>query len=207
MRTDYKIGIAVVLFLAVVIVVYNVFTPAGDSADSQDPGTLRPPAPPAFGQTTGSRTPSFYGTARRERVVESRGGGYTAPVAATPLTTRPVPTGDSPPPALPAPRPGRTDVASAERTRPDPAPGARQRTYLVEEGDNGFWRVSEKMYGHGKYWHLIKEANPSVGNVIHPGQELMIPPLPRMWAPCPALARAPTAPWATSGWGWAPCPR
>ncbi|MFP4105956.1 MAG: LysM peptidoglycan-binding domain-containing protein [Phycisphaerae bacterium] len=53
------------------------------------------------------------------------------------------------------------------------------RTYTVKEGDAGFWQISQNVYGDGKHWTLLAQANPDVNtNRLRPGQKLKIPPLP-----------------------------
>ncbi|MHC4981616.1 MAG: LysM peptidoglycan-binding domain-containing protein [Planctomycetota bacterium] len=50
----------------------------------------------------------------------------------------------------------------------------------MEKGDLGFEVISKKVYGSGKHWKLIRDANPGVDtNNLQVGQELKIPPLPR----------------------------
>ena len=77
MRTDYKIGIAVVLFLAVVIIIYNVFSPPPPPTIE----AVKPAAPaavdpvPPLGDTAGS--PSVYDLASDDGVVEGIGPGLT----------------------------------------------------------------------------------------------------------------------------------
>lgn len=68
------------------------------------------------------------------------------------------------------------------------APGAEnfysdvERTYVVQHGDNGFWTVSARMYGDGKYFGVIADANPDVdSNSLRPGQKLFVPPLPEKY--------------------------
>jgi len=51
-----------------------------------------------------------------------------------------------------------------------------QRQYVVKKGDSGFWAVSKAVYGNGKHWALIAEANPNAdSNRLHPGDTLVIP--------------------------------
>ncbi len=68
-------------------------------------------------------------------------------------------------------------------------------TYKVQEGDLGFWGIAEKVYGSGKYFHVIEKANPGVDpTVLRPGQVLVIPP-----KPTPESATADTGGPTTSG--------
>jgi nucleoid-associated protein YgaU len=64
-------------------------------------------------------------------------------------------------------RPGATPAAGAEST------------YEVKKGDSGFWAIAEKVYGDGKYWTLIAQANPGVeSGSLAPGKKLKIPAKP-----------------------------
>lgn len=68
-------------------------------------------------------------------------------------------------------------------------------TYKVQDGDLGFWGIAEKVYGSGKYFHLIEKANPGVDpTVLRPGQVLVIPP-----KPTPDIATAGTGGPTTAG--------
>jgi len=65
-----------------------------------------------------------------------------------------------------------TGTAGARRS------SAAGDTYTVKPGDKGFWGVSEKVYGNGKYGGLIAAANPGVdSNNLKVGTVLTIPPL------------------------------
>jgi hypothetical protein len=60
-------------------------------------------------------------------------------------------------------------------------PQAAQKIHIVRPGDN-LWKLAQVNYGHGSKAALIYEANrKTIGpdwNLIKPGQELLIPPLP-----------------------------
>ncbi len=63
-----------------------------------------------------------------------------------------------------------------------------QRIYIVQHGDNGFWTVSARMYGHGKYFGVIAEANPNVdSSSLRPNQRLIVPPLPQKYRRKPVV--------------------
>ena len=80
--------------------------------------------------------------------------------------------------------PGAGPNDSAPGASSDVAPSetisAGERVVIVGEGDAGaFWGIAERVYGDGKYWPLIAEANPGVDpRALKPGDELCIPPLP-----------------------------
>ena len=61
---------------------------------------------------------------------------------------------------------------------PDPVTVAGEKVYVVRDGDNGMWGVSESQYGHGKYFPAIAKRNPSVDSArLKIGQKLIIPSL------------------------------
>ncbi len=80
MRTDYKIGIAVVLFLAAVIVVYNVYVPTQDTQATHASGrlTLDGSASPPQDDTY---SPYLDGTStiRADELLLGTGPGFTTP--------------------------------------------------------------------------------------------------------------------------------
>jgi nucleoid-associated protein YgaU len=63
---------------------------------------------------------------------------------------------------------------------PDAPADAGYATYTVTDDDTGgYWGIAQKLYGAGKYWYLIAEANPDVDStLLRVGMELAIPPLP-----------------------------
>ncbi len=72
--------------------------------------------------------------------------------------------------------------------------------YVVKKGDAGFWGVAASLYGNGKYWYLIKQANPQADSTnLKPGQKLTIPPLPSSSSSAVAQATPTKTPQATSG--------
>ena len=66
---------------------------------------------------------------------------------------------------------------------PAAAPGASagEKTYVVQAND-GWWLISRKEYGDGRYWEEIRKANPQVGDVLKAGQKIKIPPLDQVRA-------------------------
>ena len=70
--------------------------------------------------------------------------------------------------------------APAAEAQPEAAasePAAAPQTYVVQAGDS-LSAISEKIYGDAKHWTTIFEHNKdkiSNPDVIHPGQELVIP--------------------------------
>lgn len=209
MRTDYKIGIAMVLFVAGVIVVYNVFSP---NAQLQDIRAQQTPVESASTSPTPAEG-SFYSRQdeRDESVIPGLGDGFVARRAndgnggnepeesagrQDSAARGDAPAGDA---GAPQDRGGdrKIDAVAADdsgaaqdtavRGDSNESPGAAeaswpsgQRIYVVRAGDSGFWTVAQNVYGHGKYWHLVARANPTAdSNALRAGQKLKIPPLPR----------------------------
>jgi hypothetical protein len=60
-----------------------------------------------------------------------------------------------------------------------PAPPPQEAIYIVEAGDS-LWKIADKFYGKGHLFQKIIDANPDKledqNSVIHPGDELKIPP-------------------------------
>ncbi len=87
-----------------------------------------------------------------------------------------------PAPADPAPaEPGTAEpeAQAPEEPQPEAEPAAPESiTYTVVPGDY-MYGVAEKLYGNGRLWRTIAEAN-DLGPqaVINPGQTLIIPPKP-----------------------------
>ncbi|MDY6913728.1 MAG: LysM peptidoglycan-binding domain-containing protein [Planctomycetota bacterium] len=77
------------------------------------------------------------------------------------------------------PLPEKTRPAGlAGSVKPVGTAGREQRIYTVQKGDAGFWGIATKVYGDGKHWRLIENANPNaVSRSLRPGQKLIIPPL------------------------------
>jgi len=75
---------------------------------------------------------------------------------------------------------GRTSGAGLPGdTGRTPETPARTTTYTVKESDEGFWSVAKNVYGDGKHWALIAQANPQAdSDTLRAGQRLKIPPLP-----------------------------
>lgn len=77
------------------------------------------------------------------------------------------------------------DKAPAPETLAEPAAPAANIIYGASADDTGgYWGIAEKVYGHGKHWKLIADANPDVNvRALRVGQQLIIPPLPNGTAP------------------------
>jgi nucleoid-associated protein YgaU len=72
--------------------------------------------------------------------------------------------------------------SGSSSTAPAPAPVAapveRARTYTVVAGDS-LSKIAKREYGDGSKWRAIYEANRATiknPDLIHPGQQLTIPP-------------------------------
>jgi nucleoid-associated protein YgaU len=71
----------------------------------------------------------------------------------------------------------RTWIAQAHEPVAGEAPVPRDRTAAVEPGDT-LWGIAEEYYsGEHTGWvvMLIREANPGIGDVIHPGDVVRLP--------------------------------
>ncbi|MCK4602235.1 MAG: LysM peptidoglycan-binding domain-containing protein, partial [Phycisphaerae bacterium] len=208
MRTDYKIGIAAALVLVALAVGYFIFAddkPEATEDTQQLTGTQddarernRWPQEEASDQPT-LRGPGEGVTPRVvPRVVEA--GDATDETARIPDAPA---AGETPPARLAQPGYVRTaDTVMARETSPPatvttetPRVGAAEAaappvgwtTYVVKEGDAGFWGISLKVYRHGKHWPIIANANPDADpRRLRAGQILKIPPLPQRTAIRPA---------------------
>lgn len=74
-----------------------------------------------------------------------------------------------------------SNVQSGSSSRPDPeaaSPAAADRSYTVKSGDS-LSAIAKREYGDAGQWKRIFEANrDTIDNpdLIHPGQELKLPP-------------------------------
>jgi len=218
MRTDVKIGIAVGLFVAVVAVLYFLL-PAGSSSDEADQGEIaggpaqnEPARPGRIG--TDLPTPQPAAEPNEPEAIVPRIVRLDLPELAPaeePVLVRPALAEEQTPPAV-SPIVVPVEVVTVDvveqptpvapvltPVRPVESPPAGQRTYVVKTGDAGFWGIAEKMYGHGKHWPLIANANPGVEhNRLQVGQKLVIPPLPAA-RPTAGVSRTPVAPTGRAG--------
>ncbi len=81
-----------------------------------------------------------------------------------------------------------------------PVAATSGRIYIVKQGDQGFWGIAAKEYGHGKHYTLIAGANPQAdSNALRPGQELRLPALPAETPVGPAPVEVAAYPVAPSG--------
>ncbi|MFW6133132.1 MAG: LysM peptidoglycan-binding domain-containing protein [Planctomycetota bacterium] len=217
MRTEVKIGIAVALFIAIVVVGYLVLSNAAsgpegtETAGEPEPQPDRAPAPSPRVDELPTRDEAEFALDDSEE--------DTAP--ATEPDDEPIPLDGESLPAdgrdddavtdallagldeeeaepVDEPEPiepyepyeadasldaedeyaggSIDDVPSASPT--EPYGPSRARTYTVKEGDAGFWTVSVKVYGNGKHWKRIQDANSDADTRrLRPGQKLIIPPL------------------------------
>jgi len=211
MSTDYKIGIVVGLVVLIAGVVYFVVSGADEAppppsvaVPTSGPNEVvvqeervsaeTAPSTPAT-QITIPSDDQADGDAITPRLSETTETGWRldeTPGEKPPAASAPVETGElsfqlnadadlalneeDPAPLLqPIERPAqRVDVALTGRSD-------QSGTYVVREGDAGFWIIAERVYGrgNGKYWTLIQKANPTADtNALRPNQKLIIPPLP-----------------------------
>lgn len=75
-----------------------------------------------------------------------------------------------------------------------PLPSTEERVYTVQP-DDGWWIISRKVYGDGRYWRELRQANPHVEGTLKAGQKIRIPPLDSLRStPLSAPAPAPASP-------------
>lgn len=82
----------------------------------------------------------------------------------------------------PAPRPiKRVEPATLTDAMNAPQkPAQAKLTYYVVRQDDTFWSISRRVYGSGKYWKTIQDANPDVSpERLFVGQKIVIPEIPR----------------------------
>ncbi|HAU39117.1 MAG TPA: hypothetical protein DCX07_15560 [Phycisphaerales bacterium] len=209
MRTDLKIGIAVGLLLILGVVVYfGVFSQGTKSEPTTQPGpsqdltgdggqtnildTGRPPATPPAIADRGVPPATAPAPGSDTIVILPPAEGTTRPAdRAEVATLEPIRR-----PAEPVRRPGEVidpvlepiDLADAGSAAPGGTTPSVDtvgwRTYVVQEGDLGFWGIAQKMYGDGKHYPFIAKANPDANSgSLRIGQPLRIPPLPKSTAP------------------------
>lgn len=69
-------------------------------------------------------------------------------------------------------------AAASEHGKVTTEPGGR-KVYTVARGDNGFWGISKKVYGDGKFFPTLQKANPNIDPVsMQPGDKIVVPPKP-----------------------------
>jgi len=202
MRTDVKIGVAVGLLVALGAMVYFVLSEPAEPPQGTGPGLAN--EPPQERQVAVQPEPTeIQSVIRSDKEIDEGlliprlGGseaGTEAPARPTPVVPEPEVMSSAPkPPAEEGetPMPVRVKPAPPEPTAPakpptiavpssvKPTAPTRQRIYVVQEGDRGFWGIAKKQYGDGKYWPLIAQANPNAdSNALRVGQRLIIPPKP-----------------------------
>lgn len=91
------------------------------------------------------------------------------------------------------PLPGQQPT-TALPTAPTSLVSAGEQVYTVQPGD-GWWVISRKAYGDGKYWQELRRANPHVESALQVGQKIKIPRLDAVTAPTvPTVSPAATGP-------------
>ncbi len=74
-----------------------------------------------------------------------------------------------------------------------PLASAEERVYTVQP-DDGWWVISRKVYGDGRYWRQLRQANPHAEGVLKPGQTIRVPPLEGLGSAAPPAPTAPAPP-------------
>jgi len=189
MRTDVKIGLALGLVLLVIIIVYFAAKDVAPQAGPSGQGLAGPETQPrpkvvkvALKSEEPKRKPVISPVEpARPRILSLKSFG-PRPVTTRPIAPKTSATKPAPKPPVPPETAGRLETPG-----PTIVPIAVQRAagkpqiYVVQAGDyRGFWGVAEKVYGDGKYYRLIAQANPGVDpHKLRPGKKLVIPPLPK----------------------------
>jgi nucleoid-associated protein YgaU len=174
MRTDVKIGIAVGVSVILICVLYFVFagnkpqqaaqpTPAARNID-RTPEITRRTEPTSF--------PSLGERSLRD-VLHSSG-------TAVAVTTMPAGTGVltmlSPSGSVSVSLRGPVGTSGILSGSSSVLSAATPDSYVIKPGDS-FWKISETVYGSGKYVTLIQQANPGL-STLQPGQKIKIPAKP-----------------------------
>jgi len=91
--------------------------------------------------------------------------------------------------------PPQTATPAIVSASPSASSAAGQRTYTVQEGE-GYWVIAEKVYGSGKYWTKLQQANRIDSRNLKPGQKIIVPALSSDGGPSPSASPAGSAPTA-----------
>jgi nucleoid-associated protein YgaU len=189
MRNDLKIGMLVVAAIVVIVVVYFVITSGGD-----DPNNMVEETPsPTFIMSNNTEDTGPGTDVVEVAIVAGGGADDTDPFldldGLEPLTddgTTGV-VGISPVTGVDPIVDDRTNVivliddgpVTDDRTTVDPVTSVASIYTVTTDDTTGFWGIAEKNYGSGKYWPLIRDANPNANTrALRAGQKLNIPPLP-----------------------------
>jgi LysM repeat protein len=143
------LGVSAGVVILALVVAYFISRPRSEAAQAPD-GTPTPTLMQTVDQAT-TREPS-----PEEGGEESPPG--EAPVEATPASATPVP-------------PTATEEESPPTTLPTPTPASEPMTYTVKDGDV----ISGIAYEFGVSIDALKQANDLTGDLIRPGDVLVIP--------------------------------
>ena len=190
MRNDLKIGMLVAASIVIVVVVYFVVT-GGDGADTENAETDTREV--SFDRTADEETSSDDGIMRLEDILNDDdelvrlddeedilGVGEIGN-----LDDEEEVVGDDDEDEIVGYGQGPirlygTDDDEEELEDVVTPPVGAMTDYVVKATDTGgFWDVSMVVYGSGKHWKLIEEANPDANtHALREGQIIKIPPLP-----------------------------
>lgn len=171
MRTDVKAGIllGVVLVAAAIVYFANNADNNGDELADSGPPTTATPSKIVETEQIPESEPDMKPEPDPEPTTEPK--QEPTPEPATESRREPAPE--------PAPVP---DVASDLAPEPEPVPQAepmdtRPRYYTVKKGDT-LYKISEHVYGEGKYWKAIYQANKNLisnPGTLQPAWKLKLP--------------------------------
>lgn len=204
MRKDVRFGLTIGAILLAVLVVYVLVVPGGNEPDLVTLDTLDGVTPdieqpadtgpsildqvtplanndtPAPSITTPDNTASVT-----ETPIAAVGAsdqydwdamlthGRLMAVERSPITPQPAPVVERSPAGSNMAIPGDTPARLPEA----PATAGFPRTHTVASGDN-FWTIAEAVYGDGRHFKAIEQANPGVNSSrLRIGQEIRLPAL------------------------------
>ncbi|MEX0887250.1 MAG: LysM peptidoglycan-binding domain-containing protein [Phycisphaeraceae bacterium] len=141
--------------------------------DATNRATARAPAVPAGPASPSRRQGPVPTPAELEQLARTRAGDSLHPALVVGQGGRV----GSAPDAGDTPREPRKPAWSQPGEQPPAAPPAPEITHRVERGES-LYRIAERYYRNGDYWHSIVEANPDLINddgQVRAGDELVIP--------------------------------
>ena len=166
----------ILVFVVVATIVVMVTIALSNSGDSENaleadisatPGISEGPGAPGKSGDTASKGARSGTTDLPTEVLKGKKPDARVLSAAVPETpVKGTPSGSGP----------ETDKPRAEKPKPRPVP--RWNTTYVVKKNESFWSISQKVYGNGKYWQMIQEANRDVDpDTMVPRTVLYLPPL------------------------------
>lgn len=206
MRKDVRFGLTIGAILLAVLVVYVLVVPGRNEPDLVSLETLDPAGTSAEETESGPSILDLVEPPVTQTTVTDVRQAEAPIVTETPIAAAPQQqfdweamlthgrliaveqtTEQAQPSAAAQPAPVQRTVARGEdypaltrhteTSRATPTADSTSQTYIVKSGDN-FWVIAQAVYGDGRHYKLIEQANPGVDSSnLKIGQELRIPPL------------------------------